>query len=63
MSGSPTRGGGETFAAFPAHAQPPILRIWQEAHAPNAESTVEYHHNNIDGLVEGGANSVTVVLH
>ena len=20
------------FPAFPAHAQPPILRIWQEAH-------------------------------
>ena len=23
---------GETFPAFPAHAQPTILRIWQEAH-------------------------------
>ena len=23
---------GETFPAFPAHAQPVILRIWQEAH-------------------------------
>ena len=35
MSGSPTRGvggGGETFPAFPAHAQPAILRIWQQAH-------------------------------
>ena len=24
---------GKTFPAFPAHAQPTILRIWQEAHA------------------------------
>ena len=23
---------GKTFSAFPAHAQPAILRIWQEAH-------------------------------
>ena len=23
---------GETFPAFPAHEQPAILRIWQEAH-------------------------------
>ena len=26
------RGGGEMFPASPAHAQPAILRIWQEAH-------------------------------
>ena len=32
MSGSPNGGGGETFLAFPAHAQFAILRIWQEAH-------------------------------
>ena len=32
MSGSLTRGGGKTSPAFPAHAQPVILRIWQEAH-------------------------------
>ena len=32
MSRSITRGGGKTFAAFPAHAQPAISRIWQEAH-------------------------------
>ena len=32
MSGSLTRGGGKTFPAFPAHVQPAILRIWQEAH-------------------------------
>ena len=31
-SGSLTHGGGETFPAFPAHGQPVILRIWQEAH-------------------------------
>ena len=23
---------GKTFPAFPAHAQPAMLRIWQEAH-------------------------------
>ena len=28
MSGSLTRGGGKTFPAFSAHAQPAILRIW-----------------------------------
>ena len=33
MSGSLMRNGGETFPAFPAHAQPAILRIWQEAHS------------------------------
>ena len=39
MSGSLTSGflwsrrRGKTFLAFPAHAQPAILRIWQEAHA------------------------------
>ena len=31
-SGSLTRGGGETFPAFSAHAQPTISRIWKEAH-------------------------------
>ena len=31
---------GKTFPAFPAHAQPAILRIWHEAHgvAPNLEN-------------------------
>ena len=33
MSGSLTRGGGETFPAFPVHAQPAIIRTWQAAHA------------------------------
>ena len=28
MSGSLTRGGGETYPAFPVHAQPAIFRIW-----------------------------------
>ena len=32
MSGSLIRGGGKTSPAFPAHAQHPILSIWQEAH-------------------------------
>ena len=27
------RGGGETFPAFPAHAQPAILHIWQDPHS------------------------------
>ena len=29
---------GKTFPAFPAHAQPAILRIWQEAHWGNHHS-------------------------
>ena len=33
MSGSLTHVAGKKFPAFPAHAQPTILRIWQEAHA------------------------------
>ena len=33
MSISLTRGGGKTFPTIPAHAQPAILRIWQEAHS------------------------------
>ena len=33
MSGSLTRGGGKTFQAFPARAEPTILRNWQEADA------------------------------
>ena len=35
MSGSITLGGGKTFPAFPAHVQPAIFRIWQEAHGQN----------------------------
>ena len=38
MSGSLTRGDAETFPAFPAHAQPVILRIWQEAHIMTADA-------------------------
>ena len=26
---------GKTFLTFPAHAQPAILRIWQEVHTAN----------------------------
>ena len=33
MSGSLTAA-GKTFPVFPAHAQPAILRIWQEPHSP-----------------------------
>ena len=29
---------GKTFPAFPAHAQPAILRIWQEAHWSSSHS-------------------------
>ena len=32
MSGSITHGGGENVPGIPGHAQPAILRIWQEAH-------------------------------
>ena len=32
MSGLLTRGGRDTFLAFPAHAHPQFWRIWQEAH-------------------------------
>ena len=32
MSVSLTRGSGESFPAFPARAQPAILRIWQKVH-------------------------------
>ena len=31
---------GKTFPAFPTHAQPAILRIWQEAHAKVLERRV-----------------------
>ena len=37
MSRSITRGGGETFPAFPVHAQPAILRIWQEVHGVSCQ--------------------------
>ena len=33
MSASLTHGAGKTSSTFSAHAQPVILRIWQEAHA------------------------------
>ena len=45
MSGSLTRGGGETFPAFLAHAQPAILCIWQEAHG--IMITPLSHRNNV----------------
>ena len=35
MRRSLTRGGGEMFSAFPGHAQPAILRNWQETHGMN----------------------------
>ena len=48
MYGSPTRDGGETVLAFPAHAQHAILYIWQEAHVMWDRLTVvnSIGHNN-----------------
>ena len=40
MSRSLTRGGGENVPAFPAHAQPGILCIWQQAHGRVVRDTV-----------------------
>ena len=31
---------GKTFPAFPAHAQPAIVRIWQEAHALRRQTPI-----------------------
>ena len=45
ISGSLSRGGGETFLAFPAHAQPAILHIWQEAHCSICYSALN---NSVD---------------
>ena len=48
MSGSLTNGGGEngarTFPAFPAHAQPAILRIWSEAHEVEVPLHIHFCH-------------------
>ena len=38
---------GETFPAFPAHAQPAILRIWQEAHGVGVFGILWTLHHNI----------------
>ena len=49
MSGSLTssflwsRPRGKTFPAFPAHAQPAILRIWQEAHVESVSMSWRCH--------------------
>ena len=42
MLDSLSHGGRETFQAFPAHAQPVILLIWQEAH--DAETSSNFSH-------------------
>ena len=34
---------GKMFPAFPAHAQPVILRIWQEAHAQGRSMSLRHH--------------------
>ena len=41
---------GKTFPAFPAHAQPAILRIWQEAHVLRCHG-VQWVADQICGLV------------
>ena len=60
MSGSLTLGGGETFPAFPVHAQPTIVRIWKEAHAEMLNNTccLSYTANTIpaDALATLGAS-------
>ena len=49
MSGSLTRGAEKTIPAFPAHAQPTSLRIWQEAHgrAPHGEVQHDFKSNTV----------------
>ena len=59
MSGSLTssflsRPRGKTFPAFPAHAQPAILRIWQEAHCPNLLVCHDCAHVNADKIMITG---------
>ena len=39
MLGLLTRGGRKAFSTFPAHAQPAILLIWQEAHGNTKTGT------------------------
>ena len=48
MSGSLIRGAGEMFSVFPAHAQPTISRLWQEAHVRRTKSTIGYTLNSIN---------------
>ena len=38
----PLRWPGETFPAFPAHAQPAIVRIWKEAHGMTSPPCVSW---------------------
>ena len=40
---------GKTFPAFPAHAQPAILRIWQEAHGSEFELTKDTPYLTLTG--------------
>ena len=53
-SGSLFRGGGKTFPVFPAHAQPTILRIWQEARELSRHDTglvlLQYSHSALARL-------------
>ena len=49
MSESLTRGGGETFLVFPAHAQAAVLRIWQDAHNPHASLAAAIPANEQEG--------------
>ena len=47
ISGSLTPGGWETFPAFLAHAQPAILRIYQEAHGRPITADKRTTHDSI----------------
>ena len=46
----------KTFPAFPAHAQPAILRIWQEAHAGvHVPVNTRYTHDKDKRAIQGAA--------
>ena len=41
---------GKTFPAFPAHAQPAVLQIWQEAHMAIRHIELTFSTLYVDGL-------------
>ena len=43
------------FPAFPAHAQPAILRVWEEAHRVT-------EHIHVYGLVQNNSNSNVLAI-
>ena len=62
MSGSLTRGGGKTFPAFPAHAQPAILRIWQDAHKLRSPHTKGQLHGKCFHLMTPSWKGMPILL-